>query len=162
MANILVSYTLRDVRGSKKSFPVYGQFNAATATLADLLTWADDMALDLDAITGAQVISESLTIYQTLPGGLKGAPVAGSDVEQTGLFTFPLTNLPSKVFTYDVPGLSDALAVSDSIDLADGDVIAFTGLIGNAVGATIVPTNDIWSTYLDEVIKGKVSFRKHP
>src|ERR1035437_3178640 len=55
-----------------------------TTILAQLTAWL----ADLDACTDGQIIGAELEVLPALPGGLKGAPVALSRVEQTGMIAF--------------------------------------------------------------------------
>jgi hypothetical protein len=61
-----------------------------------------------------------------VPSGVKTAPVAGSRVEQTGLFTFANATNP-RAFGQDVPSWADTKIVGGHIPITDTDVANFIG-----------------------------------
>jgi hypothetical protein len=159
LQKVLMSFTIEDAKGYKGSLPIYGTYDDATATLASVLAYIDTMATLVDAITEGKVISQSLVLYPTLGAGLKADPVANSDVQESGLFTFPMANLPSKSFSIDVPALIQAAFVADNINTANVAIAAWLDEINNNT-AEIRATNDIWTTFLNPVRKAVKSFRK--
>src|ERR1039458_5840652 len=62
-----------------------------SAAFSDVISTLNTWLADLDACTDGQIIGVELEVMPALPGGLKGAPVAGSRVEQTGVLTFSAT-----------------------------------------------------------------------
>src|SRR5512142_2364742 len=92
---VLISYSITDADGDRASMPVYGTYDDATATIGTITAWAAARCSQLDAVCDGQIVSMAITLYPSLPGGIKGAANAGSDVEKTALFTFGLGGLAS-------------------------------------------------------------------
>jgi len=159
LQRFLSSWTVEDAKGRKASVPVYGLYDDATETIASLVSWMDTVSVQLDDITEAKVVSQSLSIYPALGAGLKASPVANSDVQETGLLTFRLNGLNAKSYSIDIPALVQAKFVGENINLADTDIVAFTDTMVNNVSG-IGPTEDIWSKYLEAIRKGRKAFRK--
>ena len=162
MTNILISYTLEDAKGYRASLPIYGQFDGSTATLLQIEAYINTMLGYVDRITDAKVVGVQASLVFPVPTtGIKTVAVASSDIQETGLFICALTNLPSKTYSVDVPGIANDELVGDLVNLvAGGDPDDFAVALGNH-SAVIIPTNDIWSTYLEKPVKAKQTFRKH-
>ena len=92
-----------------------------TASFADVLSVQNTWLADLDACTDGQIISTELEVVPALPDGLKGAPVAGSRVEQTGIMNFNATG-DSHLWGFEVPSISN-----DATVLASGHIVLTTG-----------------------------------
>src|SRR5574337_1806557 len=157
--NAIHTITLQDADGDQASVPLYVSYDDAVATLAALSAYMAGRCAEIDAITDPQIVRQSLLLQTALPGGLKAAPVAGSDVERTGLITFNLTTPTGKAFGLDVPGFKASKFSGDNINLADVDVAAFTTTVTTG-GGTMTHKNDLWSSTLATVRKGVKSFRK--
>lgn len=155
----LSSWTVEDAKGRKASVPIYGLYNDATTDLAALLAWMDSMSVLIDNVTEAKVISQTLQIYPQLGAGLKATPVANCDVQETGLFTFPLAGLTAKSYSIDIPALIQAAFVGDEINTANTAVDAFLTEINNSASG-IGATDDVWSHFLEVVRKARKAFRK--
>lgn len=150
--------TLQDDKGERRSIPLYFTYDSAT-TLSAILAYLSVTLSYLNAITDAQIVSHSLTLNIALPGGLKAAPVADCDVEETGLITY-LTDAPVKrSFGQDIPGFAQSKFVGGKIDLADADVVAWTGRF-TATGTSLVGSNQDFLAGLASVRTGKKTFRK--
>lgn len=129
-----------------------------TDTVADLNTWAAAYLPDLDAITDGQITSAELALSLTLPGGIKGAPVAHSEVEKGGLFNFAQTGLPFK-YGVLVPAISDSVIVDGKIDLTNADVTTW-------ISTLTTLTNGIQAiskafVALGALLDALIAFRKH-
>src|ERR1700674_5304715 len=48
----------------------------------------------LDGVTGGGIVRADWTIVPPLPGGIKGAPVVGSEVQEVATFGFPEASTP--------------------------------------------------------------------
>src|ERR1700693_2537024 len=105
----IVSLRIKDAVGVVKAYEEYVSYDTATATLATIAAAAAGVATNLDPVTDGQIVSLGIKLYQALPGGLKGAPVAGSDIEETGLFTFNTSAPGGKVYSIDVPAVAQAI-----------------------------------------------------
>jgi len=104
-----------------------------TAVLAFLTSWLTD----LDACTDGQIVEGTITAVPALPGGLKGSPVAGSRVEQTGILNFTATGT-THVWAETIPALSNGATVQSlgKIILTPGDpvpVLAALMLTGSGI-----------------------------
>jgi hypothetical protein len=156
--NVIMSYTLQDDDGERTAYPYYATVSDADA-LSAIQAESDGLATLLDAITDGQIVKQRLIVEFPVTGGLKSAPVAGSEIEVTGLFTYPLTALPGKVFSQDIPTFKRALFVGNKINLSDTDVAAWTDA-SESTGST-PGQNNLWSSTLQEVRTGRKTFRKH-
>lgn len=157
--NAIHTITLQDADGDQASLPLYVTYDDATATLASIAAYMAARCADLDAITDAQIVKQSFLLQTALPGGLKGAPVAGSDVERTGLITFNLLTPSGKAYGMDIPGFKASKFTGDAINLGDADVTTWTTNIMSLAG-TMKHLNDLWSSTFTSVRKGVKSFRK--
>lgn len=157
---VLISMGVIDADGDRATIPIYGTFDDATATLGSLAAWAAARVSQLDPVLDVQVVSMGITIYPTLPGGIKLTPNAGSDVEKTGLFTFGLFGLAaSKSHSIDVPGFLPSKFVGDNVNTSDAAVQAFyNGYL--APYGTVIPTETTFSSPLSTFRKAVKSFRK--
>lgn len=157
---IIVSYSIVDADGDRASMPIYGLFDDSTATLSSIVAWAAARAAQIDAILDGQIVAENLTIYPTLPGGLKTSPNAGSDVEKTALFTWGLGGIAaSHSQGMDIPAFLPSKFVGDAVNTVDTAVAAFVTGILPPFG-TVTPTNEDWSSGLYSLRKAVKSFRK--
>lgn len=155
--NCILTYSILDADGNRQSLPVYGQFDETTVTLSALLAYLAVTASDLDAVTDGQIVYQSLTISPPLPGGLKSSPVAGSNVQETGLISFS-TATPNRSYGQDIPAFIQAGFDGMNIVLSNAAVETWTDRMVNS-GTTIIPTSNFWST-LEGVLRGRKTFRK--
>lgn len=159
MANLLghTSVTILDSLGVTASAPFYLQFPDAS-TLAEINTAVQAILTDLDDVTDGQILRATIEIDAILPGGLKSAPVAGSEVERGGLFNWFQTGIKYK-FGVLVPALSASVVVDGKIDLSNVAVSTFLALV-TAIGgdAEWVSTAGRLLTTLADAL---IVFRKH-
>lgn len=160
LQNAIHTITLQDADGDQASLPLYVKYDDAVATLAALSAYMAGTIALLDPVVDAQIVKQSLLIQTALPGGIKVAPVAGSDVERTGLITFNRLAPAGKAFGMDIPGWKATKFVGDSINLADGgDVAAWVSRM-TTLGGTMDHFDDLWTTTFPSARKGVKSFRK--
>lgn len=157
--NCLISFRIADENGSTKSYQEYGSFDDATATLNSLLTAVQLRASNLDGVTDGKIESMAVTMYWALPAGLKADPAVGSDVEETGLFTFTTEAPGGKVFSQDVPAAAQAIFVGRTIDPAQQDVVNYVNALKSQAG-TISNKDDKWAYTLTALKSGAKKFRK--
>jgi len=117
---VRISATVVDEWGIEASAPFYGQANDAS-TIAAMETELSAFLTALDATTDGYIKSARLTLFPSLPTGIKTAAAAGSRVEQTGLLGFSASGT-SKRYTADIPALSNGATVMS------GDRIVLTGV----------------------------------
>lgn len=153
------SITIEDADGNRKSVPIYFTYDSA-ATLSAILAYCAVTLTDLDAILDGQIVAQSITLDIALPSsGIKTAPVAGSNVQESGLITY-LTDAPIKrSFGQDLPAFAQAKFSGKVINLADTDVTTWTARM-IATGTTLLAANQDFLAHLASVVKGVKTFRK--
>lgn len=105
----ILSYGLKDdagVRGSATFFLDH----ATSLTVADLAVQAIAIGGMVDAITGAEIETVTLSLLITPDAGWKAAPVSGIDMEQNLLLNFQI-GTTSYSDAVNVPALRDTLIV---------------------------------------------------
>ncbi len=161
----LISLTVRDAKtlstGRKRNtMPVSFFFNIGALTIANIIAKHDAVVAAVDGISGAVVISSSITLYPTLPAGLKGAAEAASDVQEGALLSFDLTasNYVDSVF---IPAIKQALVGADgqSILITDALFVTLEDAITVEGGAAVPAANRFGVTYAD-LATGEKTFRK--
>jgi hypothetical protein len=156
-----MSTTIRDEPGERSAVSLYFTF-PDTLTLAQVVTYLQTGITRIDAITDGVIDRAKFVVDVPLPGGIKPTPAPGSDNEETGLFTFQLSEIPSKSWAADVPAIAQAVLDAshpNRIDLTNGDVSNFvTYVVSSGAGS---PTNNLWSSLLSGVRTGLKTFRKH-
>lgn len=117
-----IIYSIRDEKGRVSTTEV--RVPAATP-FAEVVEFGGAMALLIDPLISGQITRIGLVFDYTLIGGIKTAPVAGSDVEEGARFSFLTENnfpmrmrLPTFLESLIVPG-------TKLVDTADTDVATF-------------------------------------
>ncbi len=153
------SITVLDADGNRKSVPIYFSYDSA-ATLSAILAYCAVTLADLDLILDGQIVKQTVTLEIALPSsGIKTAPVAGSNVQESGLITY-LTDAPIKrSFGQDLPAFKQGKFTGKVINLADTDVAAWTARM-TATGTTLLATNQDFLAHLVSAPKGLKTFRK--
>lgn len=124
------SYSVVDATGIKASVTNYALLDPTIAVSAVKTAWLAQGAL-LDAATEAQIVGGDVAIVFAADGAWKDAPVAGSEVESTGVFDFSNSVTPHK-YGQALPALLSAAIVGGKIDLTNTDVKAwFDALYGS-------------------------------
>lgn len=159
MAVTHIGYTFLDAKGKRASAGV--KVDSASYTLAQLAEFASELGDLIDNVTECQITD--CTIYiSTSPGAaLKASPVANSDVEEGGLFTFSLASSPY-VESIRIPGLIQGKFSGETINLADADIDAFVDAIVvglDASGTNVAPLNK-FGVNISSVVSAVKSFRK--
>jgi hypothetical protein len=151
---------MQDAKGERTSIPIYMRYDSGVATLSSIAAFLSGNITTLDAITDGQIVASSLSLQYALPGGIKSAPVADCDVEETGLITY-VTNSPTKrAFAEDIGAFAQDKFVGGKIDLAQTDVAAWvTRATGS--GGTFEFTNQDFLALLATARSGVKTFRKH-
>jgi len=155
----ILSIEITDAEGVTASSPIYLNV-PSTVTVADLTTLAGEYMTLLDAIIDGQITGAT---YHIVPAagaftGLKSAPVAGSNVESTGLFNFSQTGIKYK-FGIDVPSIANSKIVGGRVNLSDSDVAAWMGFM-TTVHLTVTVVSKFVLT-LVALIDALRTFRKH-
>lgn len=130
----IISFSLLDDDGDTNSVPFYVDTGH---TIGDYQLFVDSMAPALDDITGALITGASLTVNLTLPGPLKAAPVANSENQRGGNFSYLAANSRYKHSTR-VPALLDTKFSGKSVNTTDPDVQTFLTTMLTGV-APVIP-----------------------
>lgn len=148
----VLSYQITDADGNKKSLPVYVP---ASVTLANLQAYSDATVALLDDTIDGQITGITALVGLTTPGGLKGTPVAGSNVQEGALLSFGIAS-SNYTFGMFIPAFaqenfSDASVVDENIT----DFIAQIVTGSNSTAPTSREGLD-----LDAYLGGEKRFRK--
>jgi len=134
LANVTAQFsaTIIDEAGIKANVLAHLVISDAS-TVAALDTALNAWITDLDAITGGQVIRSGARVLPALPGGIKAAPVTGSEVEEVVTFDFTQTGVPYH-YGNTVPAFLESLETADhKPDLSATAVSDYTTLLTSAV-----------------------------
>lgn len=139
MAVDLLSVSLRDEANQRGSVIFY--WPAGTATLAEVQLFVDGVVPNIDAMSGAVIESASVSLGMVLPGPLKGAPVAGHNIQNGANIAFALAN---SQYTHSIrmPAVLESLIVpgSDIVDMTGTNEVTFINDVVSGVGP-VMPTN---------------------
>lgn len=154
-----VTLQIEDSRTEVTSYDQPFSYDDATATLAEIVSWASGLGAAVDLITDGAIKKIRISLLIPLPGGIKSAPVAGSDNEKTALSTimpFAVTN----AYGVDTPAVPNALLVGNQIDQTNANWLAFIAYLGTAVH-TIIGTDRYGNALTGGVKHAVLTFRKH-
>jgi hypothetical protein len=132
-----------------------------TASFADVLTTLNDWLAAVDNCTDGQIIRTQLEVLPALPDGLKPAALAGSRVEQLGIWQFTATGT-AHIESYPVPALSNSSSVThlSRIVLTGGSPgAALRDLVAGGGTASFAWTN-AWQQAIAAFAAALVSFRR--
>lgn len=157
--NVILSLTVEDGDGEIFAVPIYGTA-ADTATIANLITGIGTLANLVDDVIDGKIVRVGLRLDLSLPAGLKGSAVAGSEVERTGLYNFSAINTKYDA-AIDVPAmaLSTLVSGSNTIDPANAAVTALVGELVTSSGS--IDWTDKYGNSLDALKNARKTFRKH-
>lgn len=149
-----ISVKIQDAKGESTRLHIYAPTGQ---TFAAITAFTDQNLPLLDVITAGQIVAATLTRAIILPGGLKAAPVANSDVQEGAnmLFDVAASNYNHSI---RVPALVQALFTGREVDLADLDVIAWSNDVINGLGG--VAPSDRKGGDLVGLLSGKKTFHK--
>jgi hypothetical protein len=157
MATLLgaLSYRLKDAEGIIYNHDVFFTF-ADSAALTAVEAFAAAYAGVLDGLTECQIIKQTLRVVLGT-SGLKSAPVADSDGQETLLLNFALA---TSFYSYgdDIPGELDAVIVNGRVDLTNTALAAYTTFM-TAAHSGFTPTNEFGEA-IAAVNSGAETFRK--
>jgi hypothetical protein len=152
---LVLSYQITDALGVTATHLAY--INApTTVTLANLQTFANDYTPLLDAVTDGEITFIEVRVPLTITGA-KSAPVAGSEVERTGLFNFEQAGTRYK-FGEDVPSIAAALITNGRIDLSNAAITNWVSFLeATTLGITFVSK---FANALIALLDAVITFRK--
>lgn len=156
MADVVVdlSFSLVDELGTTATARFPGTMSDAN-TVAEVDTYVETIATNLDAITGAKITEIRATIKPST-SGLKSSPIAGSRVEQTAVLNLG-TDETAYRYGVVVPAVRDSLISAGRLTVGGVVGTLVTELIDS--GATIRFTNHVGQG-LTGIIDYVLSFRK--
>lgn len=161
LSGVTVSFRVKDADGEIFSMPLYGTADDAS-TITELIGEISNMGTLVDAILDGQVVAAGICIDIGLGAmTLKGSPVAGSEVERTGLIPF-VVGSTGRTWSADLPAFkyADFLSGTNLINMAQTDVAAFTSAL--MTGGGHITWSDPTKGYnLPAVGQGTKTFRKH-
>lgn len=166
MANtqpVRFTFSVLDELGTRAAITDYALMDP-TATVANLIAAWGAQATLLDAVTGCQItgggVEMSDTNAQMTALGLKSAPVAGSRVEQTGVFNLSNSSTPRR-FGIAVAGILDSLISAGRIVITEGGPVdLWLDLIEAAGTATTPQYANTAGQSLVALVDAFLSFRK--
>lgn len=128
--------TVLDGKGAESTTRLHVPDNSEIATFK---TFMANTALLVDAIIKGKIVNLSVGLGVDLPGGLKSAPDALSDVEEVGRFLFASNG--GGTVAMNIPTIDETKVLSGTavIDTADTDIDAFVTQIVD--GQTITLQN---------------------
>jgi len=136
VSDSLLSIGVLDDAGATKRANV---FLPGSMTLAQIQGWSDLYNPFLDAVIDGKISDAQVTFALTLPGGLKGSPVADSTVRRGADFTF--LN-PSR---YKWPAYIPAWGL--------------TYIVGGNIDIVSTPVSDFLSAYIDGLVFSSVTYQ---
>ena len=129
-------------------------------TITDIIDYADDFLLLVDAVIDGKVEGAGICIGYTLPGGLKASPINNCDVQHGAQFLFRAGGYPVRL---RVPTFKPTMFVAGSkvVDITDSDVLNFRNSIsaGLTPDITLVQPSDNRGADIDEWVSGVENFR---
>lgn len=155
MAVYLVSFTIHDATGDKKTAQVY--FDPGTATLAQITSWIDSLAAVIDNVTDGVVEDINLTLKIPVPGALKDTPTGTPDIQRGALIAFDADNTSYRHSLW-VPAFFDLGWTGDVVDNFNAAVQALALYLTTTVNT--VRASDKYGNHLLDYIEGVKSFRK--
>jgi hypothetical protein len=157
MAYNTIAFRLKDAESdtTEATVPIYVPTGL---TIAQYQTYIDAVAPEIDLLTESQIVSVSITLSMTLPGGIKGAPIAGALNERGGLITFDTTG--PRADSVRIPAMDRSKMPGDSFSLQDTDVAAFITRLTTSTTAGAVRPRTSQDYQFSAARKGAKSFRK--
>jgi hypothetical protein len=152
----VASFQALDADGNLGSIEL--PFTCSTGLLADITSWLATITPSIDVVIEGQILKIRLSINIPLPVGLKSAPQAGSNLQETALFNEDATGT---LYSYgvDMPSFKQSLFVGGRVDSAAVDVIGFEAVLHNAISNCKV--TDKYGNALSATNRGYKTFRKY-
>lgn len=144
MAGISGWMSVNSIDGNKVPYNEKVYFVNTTDLITDTSAWAAAFLADYDAVIAGQIDKVWLHIPLTLPGGLKSAPVAGSNNAVGALEKFD-TSLSGEPYSYWFPSWITAGFQSlhqNLVDLTQAAVVTFNALLLGTTSNTKVTDED--------------------
>lgn len=157
--SVIVSLTVEDGDGEIFAVPIYGTA-ADTATIANIVTAVGTLANLVDDVIDGKIVKVGVRLDLSIPAGLKGSAVAGSEVERTGLYNFTAINTKYDA-ALDLPAmaLSTLISGTNTIDPANAAVTALVAELVTSSGS--IDYADKYGNSISALKSARKTFRKH-
>lgn len=146
--DVTLSARVLDDLGVEQAVTMYVEADDAQ-TLAQLTAAWQNWVTLLDGVTAGQITTGKVSIGPDLPGGLKGAPVAGSRVEAGAVLNWTHAGA-NKRAGFFIPALKAAAIAGGKVLLTQTDVAAL-------LAAVLAPIAG--GTYANETFQALTAFR---
>lgn len=146
-----------EVNNQLSTVPVYLPTETAD-TIVKIQTYVDEIALEIDAITGGVIESVDVTISLTLPGGLKSTADTGILNERGALLSFDTTGPRSD--SVRIPAVKTTLMPGDDVATGDAAITALVTRLTTATTAAGIRPRTVQDYAFNALRSGKKSFRK--
>lgn len=157
-----LSVQLQDGNPTTKAVTQF--FKTTSGLIADMQSWAAGYLPVLDAVTQSKIVKAQLIIPLTLPGGLKSAPVAGSNNMVGALFDWLNASNIDKFGAWYPNWITAGFVTANPelVNQADGGpVAAFIAYLLGTTATTVSTDEDIFPySAIARAIKSSRSFRK--
>lgn len=139
MAVNTITLRTQDAESDTKlgAFPIYVPTGF---TLAEYQAIATNAAPLLDAVSEAKIVSADMTLALTLPGGLKGTPVASALNERGGLVGWDTAGQFGD--SYRIPAILHSIMSGDQFSILDPLIAALNSFFVLGSGTVIPRTRD--------------------
>jgi hypothetical protein len=159
--NVQGTWTVEDAKGKKSSFGV----NFPAAVDVPLVTgdFMRTTAQLLDEIVDGRITDASASIGVNLDGvTLKDAPISGSDVEESAIFSFRSTAGAPTIIRLPTIDETFGLETGEAVDLSAPDVNSFVQRVleGDTQGLTTVRFSDAHGNNVSGLKRAEERFRK--
>lgn len=159
MAQSIISITVQDADGDKKSVALY--WPNSDINSADIDAVVLDLAGAMDAVIDGKIIAVNVTRAHEVPEGLKGSPVANCEVQKGALLHFRRAD-QTRVYSVYIPTWTPAKFTLDAVNDAASGVSTLTGMLvtTNTQASGDVAISDEFGNDLESYINGEKVFRK--
>lgn len=157
MAYVTLAFRLRDSEQDSPdaTLPIYVPTGF---TLAQLQTYADAIAPEIDATTGSQIVEINVTVPLTIVAGLKAVPDAAALNERGGLITFDTSG--PRADSVRIPAILTSLMPGKTFDVEGGVVGTLVTRLTTATTAASIRPKTVQDYNYTSARKGSRSLRK--
>lgn|ERR1700690_1057134 len=151
------SVKIKDALGVTVSFNDLMVNVPDTVTLAGLQTITDGWTNLVNRLSDGQITLITCKLDMVITGA-RGTPVAGSEVERTGMFNFDQTTIGAP-WPVDIPSLAETLIIGGKIDLTASAITDFITFMLAAHGGGAVVSDSLYT--ITGLRDSLLAFRKH-
>jgi hypothetical protein len=157
LVKFILSLTTKDADNEVFATPLYGEVDDTT-TIAALVTEAQAAQDLVDAVLDGQLVKCRYLLEVPMSGTIKSDPVAGSEIERTGLISFDVADTVYS-FAIDLAAFALTKFIGNAINMSDADVAALIEALVDGLGS--LGFTDKYGNPLLEALVGRKTFRKH-